>query len=227
MKSPGSRAHKLDFQRGKRALRKHDVGLAISFFNTAVDDCPPSERSALARRLYWLSLALKRIGKDGLALKALSTAQRLTPRGYARSMYKRLANDYGMPRSSCTEHDDYRAFCSIHIRRYLETMPDRSFSSKEESDQVLTILADAWVRLGLSSTMSGLDCNERLRQFREASIIFPRLQAATDVTPGKIIDVNFYKGRLMNADDRCSCGSGLAYRVCCGRIRLPYEKERA
>ncbi|GAB1457862.1 hypothetical protein MASR2M48_31700 [Spirochaetota bacterium] len=179
----------------------------------------------MARRLYWLSLALRRIGKDGLALKALSSAQRLAPRGYARSMYQRLANAYGMPRSSCTEHDDYRAFCSIHIRRYLERVPYRSFSSQEESDQVLTILADAWLRLGFASTLAEADCNERLKQFREARISFPRLRATPDIITGKTIDVNFYHGRLMNPEDRCSCGSGLPYRMCCGRTRLPYEKE--
>ncbi len=148
MKPLGCKGKKLEFQRGRRALSDHDVPLAISLLKTAVDDCPSSERSALSRRLYWLSLALRRMGKDGLALKALSSAQRLAPRGYARSMYARLANDYGMPRSSCTEHDDYRAFCSIQIRRYLDRVPDRSFSNQDESDQVLRIIADAWLRLG-------------------------------------------------------------------------------
>jgi hypothetical protein len=192
---------------------------------TAVDGCPASRRAVLARRLYWLSIALRRLGKDGLAVKALSSAQRLSPRGPAREAYRHFANDYGMPRASCPEHDDYRAFCSIQVRRYLERVPDHRFSHQAEIDTVLTMIADAWLRLQDSSINQQLTCEGKLRTFRDLVIDFPALRTSTRIHQGRTIAADFFQGRAIRPDDRCACGSGLPYRMCCGRTRLPYETE--
>lgn len=213
------------YLRGKKALASHDAAEALRLLRTAVDACPASRRMELSHRLYWLSVALRRLGKDGLAVKALSSAQRLAPRSRARDMYERLANDYGMPRASCQEHDDYRAFCSIQVRRYLERVPDRRFADQAEIDAVLTIIADAWLRLQTPGASRHGTCDDRLKSYREATIEFPALRAVAPARQGKTIAADFFRGRAVKADDRCSCGSGLPYRMCCGRTRLPYETE--
>ncbi len=216
----------MDFRQGKRALATHDPVRALRLLRSAVDDCPASNRTELSRRLYWLSIALRRLGKDGLAIKALASAQRLSPRGRARDMYERVANDYGMPKASCVEHDDYRAFCSIQIRRYLDGVPDRRFGSQEEIDAVLTMIADAWLKLESATTLRTASCDEKLRAYRSAHVEYPALRERREVRLGTVIAADFVRGKALRPDDRCPCGSGLPYRMCCGRTRLPYESER-
>jgi len=210
---------------GKRALAAHDAVTAMRLLKKAVDSCPATCRTKLAQRLYWLSIALRRLGKDGLAIKSLASAQRLAPRSRARDMYEHVANGYGMPKAACVEHDDYRAFCSIQVRRYLDGIPDRRFANQDEIDTVLTVIAGAWVRLNEQENLDKASCDDKLRTFAEVGIEFPTLRQRRRPS-GKTIAVSFTRGQAMKADDRCSCGSGLPYRMCCGRTRLPYEKER-
>lgn len=214
------------FQKGRRALASHDPVVALRSLREAVDGCSALDRAELSRRLYWLSIALLRLGKDGLAIKALASAQRLAPRGNARSMYLHVTNDYGMPRAACQEHDDYRAFCSIHIRRYLERAHTRRFSSQTEAEAILKIIADAWLRIQSRVDLDGSSCTEKIRLFRETSIEFPMLRSMTAASPARVIQADFLRRRAVADDDRCPCGSGLPYRQCCGRTRLPYESER-
>ncbi len=216
---------KLAYLLGKRALAGHDPVTALRLLRSAVDNCPAEKHIELSRRLYWLSIALRRLGKDGLAIKALSSAQRLAPRGHARDLYANFANGYGMPKSDCAEHDDYRAFCSIHIRRYLESVQDRRFSSQEEIDTVLRIIADSWLRLNTKKAVNKTACEDKLDVFKETQIPFPALRSVQGTGKGKTIPVNFRRGQAIDPSDRCSCGSGLPYRMCCGRTRLPYEPE--
>ncbi|PKL25795.1 MAG: hypothetical protein CVV47_03890 [Spirochaetae bacterium HGW-Spirochaetae-3] len=206
-------------------MASHDAATALRALRSAVAACPATDRAELARRLYWLSIALRRIGKDGLAVKALSNAQRLAPRSRARTLYERFANGYGMPKSSCVEHDDYRAFCSIQIRKYLERVPDGRFADQDEIDTVLTMIADAWLKLYASTAISSVDCDEKLRIFREAGVAFPALRETRAARPGRVIVADFYRGRTQRTADRCLCGSGLPYRMCCGRIRPLYESD--
>jgi len=226
MRSARTDEDDLQYRRGRRALASHDAAAAMRSLKAAVASCPATDRAELARRLYWLSIALRKLGKDGLAVKALSSAQRLAPRGKARTLYERFANGYGMPRAACTEHDDYRAFCSIQIRRYLERVPDGRFSDQPEIDVVLTMLADAWLRLNASGAIADADCDEKLRIFRETSVSFPALRETGPANRARVIVADFYRGRAQRGEDRCSCGSGLPYRMCCGRIRPPYEPDR-
>lgn len=215
----------IEYRQGKRALASHDPTRAMRLLRSAVDSCPASDRIELSRRLYWLSIALRRIGKDGLAIKALASAQKLTPRGRARDMYERVANNYGMPRAACAEHDDYRAFCSIQIRRYLESVPDHRFENQQEIDAVLTMIADAWVKLVSSQLLKASSCAEKLKTFRKAGIQYPVLRERHEFSPGMVIQADFVHGKALQSEDRCTCGSGLPYRMCCGRVRLPYEYE--
>lgn len=226
MKAPCNNGKKVDYRRGKRALAGHDPASAIRYLRSAVAESPASERSELSRRLYWLAIALRRLGKDGLAIKALASAQKLAPRGHARAMYKRAANAYGMPKASCLEHDEYRAFCSIQIRRYLDGVSGRQFRSQEEIESVLQIIAAAWLKLGTTLTSGMASCDEKLRVYKETGIVYPFPGQGIDVRQGSVIVANFKRGKAVKADDRCACGSGLAYRMCCGRTRLPYERER-
>jgi len=215
------------YRLGKRALAAHDPQAALRLLREAVDECPASAPRELSLRLYWLAIALRRLGKDALAIKALASAQRLAPRGQARAMYERVANGYGMPRAACAEHDDYRAFCSIQLGRYLARVPERRFSSQAEAEIVLAVIAQAWLSLRRSNEesqpLSSLDCDDKLKAFRAVRIAFPALRELHGEGRAQVIPVNFRSGSAIEAGDRCSCGSGLPYRRCCGRIRTPFE----
>lgn len=214
---------RLELALGKRALATHDPASAMRLLRAVVDACPAENRTELATALYWLAVALRRLGKDGLAIKALSSAQRLAPRGTARRAYVRVANGYGMPRSDCSEHDDYRAFCSIQIRRYLERTPEGRFSGPDEMETVLGIIAGAWLRNEGLRRVAEASCGDKLEAFREVEIDFPNLTERARDKRGSTIPVDFVRGRRLNPGSACSCGSGLPYAKCCGRVRMPYE----
>ena len=215
------------FSAAKRALKNHDPAKALPFLRKAVEACPVSLHHELARRLYWLSMVLLKLGRDGPAVKALASAQKLDRRGYGRTMYNRMVNGYGMPRSSCTEHDDYKAFFSIQVKRYLSAVPGRRFSTQEELEEILKLIAAAWVSLGKSGDQPAGSCADKLEAFREVHIEFPALRehSAPFTTPARTLTANFRTGEQVYADSRCPCGSGLPYSRCCGRIRMPFELD--
>jgi hypothetical protein len=213
------------FSAAKRALKHHDPARALPLMREAVAGCPVHLHHELARRLYWLSLVLFKLGRDGPAVKALASAQKLDRRGYGRAMYNRKVNGYGMPRASCTEHDDYKAFFSIQVRRYLAAVPGRRFASQEELEEILKLIAAAWVRLEKTGDRPEGSCADKLDAFREVRIDFPALRERQTVTMARTLAANFRTGEPVYAHSRCPCGSGLAYSRCCGRIRMPFELD--
>jgi hypothetical protein len=227
MKETAYRESIREFSAAKRALRNHDPARALPLLRDAVAACPVSMHHELARRLYWLSMVLFKLGRDGPAVKALASAQRLCRRGHGRAMYNRKVNAYGMPRSSCAEHDDYKAFFSIQVRRYLSSVPGRRFSSHEELEEILKVIAAAWVSLGTNKVQPAGSCSDKLFAFREVQIDFPALRerSARFGETARTLAANFRTGEQVYADSRCPCGSGLAYSRCCGRIRMPFELD--
>jgi hypothetical protein len=216
------------FSAAKRALKNHDPVRALPLMREAVADCPVSLHHELARRLYWLSMVLFKLGRDGPAVKALASAQKLDRRGHGRAMYNRKVNGYGMPRASCTEHDDYKAFFAIQVRRYLSGVPGRKFASQEELEEILKLIAAAWVSLGKTRKKPDGSCEDKLDAFREVQIDFPALRerSALSEGPARTLAANFRTGEQVYANSRCPCGSGLPYSRCCGRVRMPFELDR-
>jgi hypothetical protein len=216
------------FSAAKRALKNHDPAGALPLMRQAVADCPVSLHHELAKRLYWLSMVLFKLGRDGPAVKALASAQKLDRRGHGRAMYNRKVNGYGMPRASCMEHDDYKAFFAIQVKRYLSTVPGRRFASQEEMEEILKLIAAAWVSLGRSKSQPVGSCADKLDAFREVQIDFPALRerSAASGAMATTLTANFRTGEQVYADSRCPCGSGLAYSRCCGRVRMPFELDK-
>ncbi|MFH2113602.1 MAG: SEC-C domain-containing protein [Spirochaetota bacterium] len=211
----------------KRALKKHDPARALPLMREAVAACPVALHYELARRLYWLSMVLFKLGRDGPAVKALASAQKLDRRGHGRAVYNRKVNGYGMPRASCTEHDDYKAFFSIQVGRYLSGVPGRRFTSQEELEEILRLIAAAWLSLGKDSVQSAGSCADKLDAFREVRMEFPALRERSTpfLAASRTLAANFRTGEPVFADSRCPCGSGLTYSRCCGRLRMPFELD--
>ena len=208
-----------NFRAGLRALARHDAQAALRFFRTAVDSCSPVRHAALSRYLYWLSIPLIRLGRSELAAKSLVSAQKLEPRGPARRLYRNLVNEYGMVSTGCPDKDDFRAFFSIQLRRYLGSRPGGRFRTEAEQDAVARIIADSWVGLKGSDPLAEKSCSDKLELFRSCDITFP----FRFLDRAKILEGNFRRGTAQRPDDRCSCGSGLAHRQCCGRTRSVFQ----
>ena len=216
MRKEGQDKGEADFRDGLRFLKRHRPDLAVRSFRASVAACPASCSAELSARLYWLTVALFRLDQSDLALKSLASAQKLRPRGWARDMYRRWINDYGMPRRVTPELDDFYAFYSIHIGAYLGRKERPRFDSVNEKDAVMRIVLDSWLALSRSGRLACLGTGDKLRLLKDWRVPFPSFGlGAGDCSP--IVQVDFRAQRKLNGDDRCNCGSGLPYRQCCGR----------
>jgi len=216
MRKEGQDKGEADFREGLRFLKRHRPDLAVRSLRASAAACPASRSAELSARLYWLTLALLRLGQCDLALKSLASAQKLRPRGRMRDMYRRWINDYGMPRRATPELNDFYAFYSIHIGAYLGRKERPRFDSVVEKDAVLRIVLDSWLALSRSGRLAGLGIGEKLRLLKDWRVPFPAFGLGVGDCP-QILQVDFRAQKKLEGDDRCKCGSGLPYRQCCGR----------
>ncbi len=204
-----------------RELSSHRPDRAIASLRQAVDAIPPSCSDELSQALYWLSVALLRLDERPLAVKSLASAQKLRRRGYARRLYLRSVNEYGMPRQANASLDDFYAFTNLQIAYYLGKKSSSRFDSFQEKDAVLRLILDAWKRLSASGRLTGLDACEKLDSFRKMKLHYPSFGLSN---PHRVIvRASFGAASADSASkkaaDRCLCGSGLPYGQCCGRVK--------
>jgi hypothetical protein len=209
-------------QKGLRSLAHHRPDLALDPLRAAIEAIPPARGDELSRALYWLSLALLKLDKKDLALKSLSSAQKLRRRGFARRFYLHNVNEYGMPRKPSPELDDFYAFMSIQLAAYLVKKPRRRFASPLERETVLKIIMDAWKILQPALLSIDYDCGQKLQLFKRARPSFPSFGLGRDNTT--ILRHGFdarqaFGPPVAQFDQRCVCGSGLPYSRCCGRVK--------
>ncbi len=200
-------------------MASHAAVDALRAFRLAVEKTAPGD-PRLPEYLYWFSVSLIRLGRLELAARSLASARAFERRGHASRLFGRIVNGYGMVRTDCAEHDDFRAFASIQIRNYLASKKRRSFGSIEERDAVVRVLVDGWARVSAEGALEGKSCAERLEHFRNWRMSFPDRVVGCGCP---VIQADFRTGRRVNTDDRCSCGSGLPFRMCCGRTKTPAE----
>jgi tetratricopeptide (TPR) repeat protein len=206
-------------RKGLRELALHRPDLAIDSLRKAVDAIPPSCSEELSHALYWLSVALLRLDKRALALKSLASAQKLRRRGHARRLYLHSVNDYGMPRQPTIELDDFYAFMNIQMASYLSGRPRRRFESFQERETIFRIILDSWKRLSRSTAFVEAECSEKLQLFKMTRPAFPSF--GFDSSRTRVIHASFSARQAPDghASRRCSCGSGLPWTKCCGRVR--------
>ncbi|TXT51150.1 MAG: hypothetical protein FD137_126 [Spirochaetes bacterium] len=213
-------------QKGLKALANHRPDIALTTLREAVDTIPPACSEELSKALYWLSVALLRLDQKELAIKSLASAQKIRRRGFARRVYLRNINEYGMPRQPTAELDDLYAFMSIQMSTYLVKRPGRKFESFSEREAILKILLDGWKILKNSEEFQSGDCGEKLFAFRTFKPRFPDFGFSG--TASRLVRASF--GRQGACDTtspatradltrRCSCGSGLSFSRCCGRVQ--------
>jgi hypothetical protein len=213
-------------QKGLKALAHHRPDIALTTLREAVDAIPPACSEELSKALYWLSVALLRLDQKDLAIKSLASAQKIRRRGFARRVYLRNINEYGMPKQPTSELDDFYAFMSIQMAAYLVKKPARKFESFPERETILKILLDGWKVLKDSEEFQIGDCGEKLFAFRAFKPRFPDFGFSG--SSSRLVRASFGKhgpydiaATAARADltRRCSCGSGLSFSQCCGRVQ--------
>ena len=187
-------------------------------FRTVIEALPVESAAELSRALYWLSVSFFRLDKAELAIKTLASAQKLRRRGIARDAYLTWVNGYGMIRRGKPELDDFYAYSSLQIGMYLGKKSVRRFDSLEEKDMVMRIVADAWKRLFTSGALTGKTCSEKLGLFKSRKPVFPSFRHDMKTAHRRLLRGEFGAAACTENESRCSCGSGLPFCMCCGRI---------
>jgi hypothetical protein len=223
MRDPTFQSPRGNFKYGMRMLRKKLYGKALRHFRKAVESCSVQDRFGLAGYLYWLGITLGKLGKPELSLKSYVSSQKLVRRGFARRLYLRMTNGYGMLKRSSTELDDFYAYSSIQIARYLERKTSRRFSDEFEKESVTAIITQMWKKLSDGNCLKGKTTGQKIILFQKLQICFPIFVVSSE--RGNIITGNFPKNTCHLPDDRCVCGSGLPYRLCCGRLACTEELD--
>ncbi len=205
------------FDKGLVSLARHNPAQAIHFLQMAMEKCPASRSRELYRICLFLGVALRRMGFSQSAIKSWTSCQRLNKRGHTRKMLARLTNCYGMERQASEEEDDWRAFSSVQTARYLMGKNKRTFSTLAEKDMIGDLIRDHWLTLMKTGELRGKSSCEKLGFFRKVSIVFPGGGVQDSRLDPQVIGVNFQTRKKVELGERCLCGSGLPFALCCGR----------
>ncbi len=205
------------FDRGIGSLARHNATDAIHFLQMALEKCPASSSRDLYRICLFLGVALKRMGFSQSAIRSWISCQRLNKRGHTRKMLARLTNCYGMERQANATEDDWQAFSSIQIARYLRRKNKRTFSTLAEKDMITDLIRDSWNGLQESGELEGKSTCDKMDIFRRVGIVFPTSLRSDSPENGPVIGVNFRTKKKLDPEEHCPCGSGLPFVLCCGR----------
>ncbi len=212
------------FNRGKRFLAAHQNEQALKAFRDAVSACPVTQRRNLARVLYYLGITLHKIGMSNCALKSWCSAQQLVKVGLGCRSLKRYANAYGMARQRTQTLDDWKAFYAVQLYRYLSLKRSRRIGTDAERDMIWDLIRDAWGELSSTVGLDSMNADEKMAVFNDVRIVYPTFTVSDQKRMASAeIPVDFARKRRLYRDDTCFCGSGLPYKLCCGRI--PGEDE--
>ena len=213
------------FSQGRFYLSKHDPENALKSFEAALELCPIDRNQELARILSYLGITFMKLGMSNCALKSWGTAQKLNKQGYASKLLRRFSNDYGMAKQVTQEIDDWKAFYAVHLARYLSTKKSKRLGTDAEKDMIWDLILDGWREVKARVDLAAMSSEEKMHLFSTYDIVFP-LFAVPVTDEGKVpIPVDFSRKRRVSFEDHCFCGSGLPFKICCGRT--PGEDELA
>lgn len=204
------------FRDGRRALRGHRNRRALELLTAAAASCPAGQRAGLAAALRWLGFVCARLGRRDAALRCWVDAQRTHKQPSLARLIRTCSNDHGMPRQGDRLLDDWRAFHSLQLARYVRAKA-RVPLGAAETDMLRDLLWGHFTELVQCGALRGRNAEQRRRLFAGLPISFPLLLPAAPAA-GRVVAVDFVRRRQLLGRDPCVCGSGLPYVVCCGRI---------
>ncbi|MFP4382898.1 MAG: hypothetical protein ACLFSE_02565 [Spirochaetia bacterium] len=204
-------------KKGRRALKNHQPREAVLHFRRALDLCRPEQKNCLCRILYYLGISLQKLGMTGGALRSWSAAAKIKKKSRSAHMLKRYANEYGMPKQKNGDLDDYKAFYSVQLLKYLNTKQSRKIVTQAEGDMIKALITDNWKVIKRHIALRALNSQDKMTLFSQIKIIFP-FYVSDEFEKDNTVEVDFNKKQKMYPETKCRCGSGLPYKLCCGRI---------
>jgi hypothetical protein len=205
------------YVRGKTLLSRHDPEHALKYFEAALAKCPVDKAKDLGKILFFLGVTLQKLGMSSWALRSWSVARKLDKHNYSGKFLSRFANPYGMVKQGSRELDDLNAYYSVQLARYLSTKRSKKLGTDAEKDMIWDLISDGFRELRALREFESLASPEKLAIFKKHRLVFPTFAASVPAGV-ESIPVDFTKKRKINFEDRCVCGSGAPYKLCCGRI---------
>ena len=216
---------KRELKKGQGFLTKKDFHKALKCFEAAVTDCPVSSTEGLEKSLYYLGVTLKKLGRIESAMRCWHIARKLKADGLSIGMIQKYSNRYGMVNIKCVIEEDKAAFTGIQLEKYLNMKKVNRFCSDAEKDVVKDIIDNYWLELYSSGEINQLSVENKLKFFRDQILIFPFSDISYFNNDSVIIFTDFQSGKSLSMSDLCTCGSGMKFSQCCGRIKSIEELE--
>jgi hypothetical protein len=213
------------YTQGLILLSRHEPEAAVHELQAALEACPAAKPRELYNICYYLGIALRRVGYPQCAVKSWISCQKLIKRGPIRKMLSRYTNCYGMDRQGSSQADDWQAFCAVQASRYLLAKHRHAFSSQAEHDMILDLIRDSWRDFVGSAGLDGMTGSEKMAAFKAVQIVFPSLVLSEARCNDRVISINFRTKQKLESMDRCACGSGLPFMMCCGRTPAKEELQ--
>ena len=114
---------------------------------------------------------------------------------------------------------DRSTFYSVQIERYLKRKTVHKFCSSAEKDVISQIISDAWDHCS-DEMKKKSGKSEKILFCYSCVLVFPYFVAEEET----IIPVDFKRKKVINYLTDCTCGSGLPYFDCCGRV-INYDSD--
>jgi len=212
---------KKNLNNGRKCLRNEEFEKAQRLLETALEGCPDEDPKAIGEIVFEIGRAFFGLGMRGVAISNMLSAIKLgAGEEHTDNMMSALVNEYGMPAQKTEELDDKAAFFAVHIMRYLHTKQSGKFGTLAERDMIDELIMEAWTDFKANVKLEGQRTREKITRFREYVIFFPTF-SVYDMENNLVNNV-YYADFGSNS---CSCGSGLPYMWCCGRIKSVDELE--
>ena len=208
-------------RRGRRLLSRHEPESALKRFEEALADCPVENPRRLSEILFYLGITFAKLRMTNCAVKSWNASRKAWRHGYSVRFLNRFANEYGMARQRNALLDEWNAFYSIHLERYLGTKRSHRLGTDAERDMLRDLIRDAWNDLRARTPIATMAVAQKIAAFQQVRIVFPAFNVPDESDESRTIRVDFKTKQKVLAEDPCICGSGLPYRYCCGR-----EQER-
>ncbi|MDC7226695.1 MAG: hypothetical protein PQJ61_08010 [Spirochaetales bacterium] len=211
----------LYYKEGKQLNSSEKFEQAQKLLEAALDGCPDGDSTLACEIVFEIGRSFFGRGRRGAGIGNMLKAVKMGhEEEHTENMMRCLVNEYGMPVQKDSLSDDRAAFTAIHVMRYLYSKKSGKFGTHAERDMIMELVGDAWGDFKERIDLCGLKTMQKISKFREYVIFFPTFNVPESIeSDGEHIIYADFGG------DLCSCGSGLPYMWCCGRIKSVDELE--
>lgn len=158
---------------GIKAGKKGDYKKAVRSIQKAIEYQSKDAKEELSEYYQNLGSALWRLNLRFDAFKAWEKALELNPKQrMAKEYLEKFSNEYGQPTAPTEAFDDFYAFQSTKIKKYLNKNNKDKFENLDEATDVIKKIIDVWRIINKKANLSELSTDEKIKLFEETEINF-------------------------------------------------------